>query len=207
MPGRLVVLTGPSGVGKGTVVAELRRIWALSKMEFAIAMVAFAGVLLLGILKGVLLAAIISLLLLIRRAAQPHVARLGRVPGTRRLSDVERHPENESVPGALILRVDAGLVYFNTGHVRDRVRSLLAASGDGLKLVVWDLSTSPNVDLAGARLVGDIQREVAARGAALRIVDAHSQVRDLVRKAVGESVGEVSRRISIEDVLAETAPR
>jgi high affinity sulfate transporter 1 len=193
---------------KGLVnVAELRRIWALSKMEFAIAMVAFAGVLLLGILKGVLLAAIISLLLLIRRAAQPHVARLGRVPGTRRFSDVERHPENESVPGALILRVDAGLVYFNTGHVRDRVRSLLAASGDGLKLVVWDLSTSPNVDLAGARLVGDIQREVAARGAALRVVDAHSQVRDLVRKAVGESVGEVSRRISIEDVLAETAPR
>ena len=142
---------------KGLVnVAELRRIWALSRMEFAIAMVAFAGVLLLGILKGVLLAAIVSLLLLIRRAAQPHVARLGRVPGTSRFSDVGRHPENESVPGALIVRVEAGLFYFNAGHVRDQVRSLLAASGDGLKLVVWDLSTSPNVDLAGARLVGDL---------------------------------------------------
>ncbi len=193
---------------KGLVnVTELRRIWALSKMEFAIAMVAFAGVLLLGILKGVLLAAIVSLLLLIRRAAQPHVARLGRVPGTSRYSDVGRHPENESVPGALILRVEAGLFYFNAGHVRDQVRSLLAASTDDLKLVVWDLSTSPNIDLAGARLIGDVQREVAARGAALRVVDAHSSVRDLIRKVVGTSVGEVSRRLSIEDALAESAPR
>jgi sulfate permease, SulP family len=193
---------------KGLVnVTELRRIWALSKMEFAIAMVAFAGVLLLGILKGVLLAAIVSLLLLIRRAAQPHVARLGRVPGTSRFSDVGRHPENESVPGALILRVEAGLFYFNAGHVRDQVRSLLAASGDGLRVVVWDLSTSPNIDLAGAGLIGDLQREVAARGAALRVVDAHSSVRDLIRKVVGTSVGEVSRRLSIEDALAETAPR
>ncbi|MBK6394021.1 MAG: SulP family inorganic anion transporter [Betaproteobacteria bacterium] len=193
---------------KGLVnVTELRRIWALSKMEFAIALVAFAGVLLLGILKGVLLAAIVSLLLLIRRAAQPHVARLGRVPGTSRYSDVGRHPENESVPGALVLRVEAGLFYFNAGHVRDQVRSLLAASGDGLRVVVWDLSTSPNIDLAGARLIGDVQREVAARGAALRVVDAHSSVRDLIRKVVGTSVGEVSRRLSIEDALAESAPR
>jgi len=192
---------------KGLVnVAELRRIWTLSRMEFAIAMVAFAGVLLLGILKGVLLAAIVSLLLLIRRAAQPHVARLGRVPGTSRFSDVGRHPENESVPGALIVRVEAGLFYFNAGHVRDQVRSLLAAADDGLKVVVWDLSTSPNVDLAGARLVGDLQREVAARGAVLRVVDAHSSVRDLIRKVVGTSVGEVSRRLSIEDALAQTAP-
>jgi len=91
--------------------------------------------------------------------------------------------------------------------VRDQVRSLLAASGDGLRVVVWDLSTSPNIDLAGARLIGDVQREVAARGAALRVVDAHSSVRDLIRKVVGTSVGEVSRRLSIEDALAETAPR
>jgi ABC-type transporter Mla MlaB component len=91
--------------------------------------------------------------------------------------------------------------------VRDQVRSLLAASGDGLRVVVWDLSTSPNIDLAGARLIGDVQREVAARGATLRVVDAHSSVRDLIRKVVGTSVGEVSRRLSIEDALAESAPR
>ena len=56
--------------------------------------------------------------------------------------------------------------------------------------------------IAGARLIAETQRELAARGVALRLVDAHAQVRDLVRKAVGPAVGEVSRRISIEDAVA-----
>lgn len=189
---------------KGLVdVAELRRLWSFSRMEFGIALIALSGVLLLGILKGVLLAAVVSMLLLIRRAAHPHVATLGRIPGTSRYSDVERHPENEAVPGALILRVEAGLFYFNAAHVRDRIRELLAASGDGLRVVVWDLSTSPAADIAGVRLIGEIQREAAARGASLRVVDARAAVRDLIRKAVGESVGEVSRRLSIDDALAQ----
>ena len=171
-------------------------------MEFGVAMVALAGVLLLGILKGVLLAALVSMLLLVGRTANPHVARLGRVPGTTRYSDAERHPENESIPGVAIVRVESGVFYFNVNHVRDELRRHFAASGEGLRLVVWDLSTSPYVDIAGARLIAETQRELAARGVALRLVDAHAQVRELVRKAVGPAVGEVSRRISIEDALA-----
>jgi len=191
---------------KGLInIPELRRVWALSKLEFGIAMAAFAGVLLLGILKGVLLAAIVSMLLLIHRAAHPHVARLGRVPGTRRYSDLERHPDNESTPGVLIVRVESGLLYFNVAHVREQVRRHTASAGGDLRLVVWDLSTSPYVDIAGARLLGEVQRELAARNAALRIVEARSSVRDLIRKEVGMSVGEVSRRISVDDAVASAA--
>jgi high affinity sulfate transporter 1 len=191
---------------KGLInIRELRRVWTLSRMEFGVAMIAFAGVLLLGILKGVLLAAIASVLLLIRRAAHPHVAKLGRVPGTSRYSDVERHPDNEVVPGVLIVRVESGLLYFNASHVRDQVRRHIAASGDALRVVVWDLSTSPYVDIAGARLLGEVQRELAARGAMLRIVDARSSVRDLIRKEVGMSVGEISRRLSIDDAVTASA--
>ena len=118
--------------------------------------------------RCVLLAAIVSMLLLIHRTANPHVARLGRVPGTRRYSDCARHADNETVPGILILRVEAALLYFNATHVRDEVRSLIAAEGDTLRLVVWDLSTSPYVDIAAARMLGEIQRELAVRGAELR---------------------------------------
>ncbi len=187
---------------KGLVdLKELRRVWTLSRMEFWVAMAALAGVLLLGILKGVLLAAIISMLLLIRRAANPHVARLGRVPGTHRYSDFERNPDNETVPGVLIVRVESGLFYFNVSHVRDQVRSHVATAGDGLRLVVWDLSTSPYVDIAGVRMLGELQHEFAARGATLRLVDARASVRDLIRKELGMSVGEISRRTSIDDAV------
>src|SRR5207249_5295549 len=115
-------------------IRELRRVWSLSRMEFWVAMAAFAGVLLLGILKGVLLAAIVSMLLLIRRAAHPHVARLGRVPGTNRYSDCERNPDNQLVPGMLIVRVESSILYFNVDHVRDRIRGHIAAAREGLRL-------------------------------------------------------------------------
>jgi high affinity sulfate transporter 1 len=187
---------------KGLInVPELRRVLELSRMEFWVAMVAFAGVLVLGILKGVLLAAIVSVLLLIHRAAYPHVARLGRVPGTSRYSDVERNPDNEQLPGILIVRVEAAILYFNATHVRDQLHRHIAASGDDLRLVVWDLSTSPYVDIAGVRLLAETQRELAARDATLRVVEARASVRDLIRKEVGMSVGEISRRISVDDVI------
>jgi sulfate permease, SulP family len=188
---------------KGLInVAELRRVWALSHVEFGIAMAAFAGVLLLGILKGVLLAALVSMLLLIHRVARPHVARLGRVPGTRRYSDLARNPGNEVVPGVLIVRVEASLLYFNVSHVNELVRRHVAEAGRDLRLLVWDLSTSPYVDIAGARLLASTQRFLADRGVAMRVVEAHAGARDLIRKEVGISVGEVSRRISIDDAIA-----
>jgi MFS superfamily sulfate permease-like transporter len=185
---------------KGLVdVAELRRTWRLSRIEFGIAATAFVGVLLLGILKGVLIAAVISLLVLLRRAASPHVASLGRVPGTERYSDLDRHPDNERLPGVLVVRVESGLFYFNVGHVRDELRRHVAAAGPDLKAVVWDLSSSPGVDIAGTRLVGEIRAELAAAGVTLRLVDARASVRELLRAALGEDAVAIDRRLSITD--------
>ena len=193
---------------KGLInIPELRRIWKLSRMEFWVAMAACAGVLLLGILKGVLLAALISMLFLIHRVAHPHVARLGRVPGTDRFSDLERNPDNELVPGVLVVRVESSILYFNATQVRDRVRGLIASAGDALRLVVWDLSSSPYVDIAGARMLGEVQHELIEHRAKLRLVDARSAVRDLVRAEIGTSVGEVTRRLSVADAIREEAPK
>ncbi|HEY2817701.1 MAG TPA: DNA repair protein, partial [Casimicrobiaceae bacterium] len=64
-----------------------------------------------------------------------------------------------------------------------------------------DLSTSPYVDIAGARLLREVQGALAASGAILRLVEARSSVRDLIRKEVGPSVGEVSRRMSVDDAV------
>jgi len=105
----------------------------------------------------------------------------------------------------LIVRVEASLLYFNVNHVRDQVRRHLATAAPPLRLLVWDLSTSPYVDIAGARLLAETQRALAVQGVAMRIVEARAQVRDLIRKEVGMSVGEVSRRISIDDAIAGAA--
>jgi MFS superfamily sulfate permease-like transporter len=179
-------------------------VWRVSRFEFTVSMVAFAAVLLLGILKGVMVAVLVSLLLLIRRAANPHVAFLGRIPGTRSFSDMERNPDNEAVPGALIFRVEASLLYFNVEHARDAVREKIGSFGEPLKLVVCDLSMTPVVDIAGARMLTALNAELHAQGVRLRLVAAHAAVRDLLRaEGLEERVGYFGRRISVADVIDE----
>jgi anti-anti-sigma factor len=166
-------------------------------------MVALAGVLLLGILKGVLLAVIVSLLMLLATTAQPHVAFLGRIPGTRRFSDMARHADNEQVPGVLIFRVEASLLYFNAEHVRNIIRTRLFAA-DSTRLVVCDLSSTPYVDVAGATMLAKLHTDLTARGIQLRIVEARARVRDLLR-AVGleEQVGYLGRYMSVDQAITE----
>ncbi len=184
-------------------IKGLRHLWQISRSEFAVSMVALVGVLLLGILKGVLVAAVASLLLLIASSARPHVAFLGRIPGTRRYSDLERHPDNEIVPGVVIFRVEGALVYFNVEHVRHVVWKRIEATPD-LRLVVGDLSDSPTVDVAGARMLSHLCRDLTKRGVHLRVVEAHARNRDLLRAAgLEQQIGHVGRRMTVDQAVTE----
>jgi high affinity sulfate transporter 1 len=188
---------------KGLIdIRELRHVWRVSRYEFCVAMVAFAAVLLLGILKGVIVAVLVSMLLLIRRAAHPYVAFLGRIPGTRIYSDIERHPDNEPVPGALVCRVEASLLYFNVEHVRAAVWQKIRSTTGPVRLVIWDLSTSPVVDLAGARMLATLHEALQAEGIGLRLVAAHAEVRDILRaEGLEDRVGHLGRRVSVADAI------
>lgn len=183
-------------------IRELRRVWRVSRLEFQVAMAALVGVLLLGILKGVLLAAVASILLLLRRTANPHVAFLGRIPGTRRYSDLQRHPDNERIPGVVAFRTEAALLYFNVDNVLRDVLARVRQEGPDVRLVVCDLSTSPYVDLAGASMLRKLQTELLQRGIRLGIAEAHAPVRDLLRaEGLDEKIGPINRFTSIADLI------
>jgi SulP family sulfate permease len=111
-------------------------------------------VLLLGILQGILLAAIASILMLLTRASLPHVAFLGRVPGTNSYSDVARHPENEPLAGMIAFRPEVSVLYINADSVLQAVLERLRASGPST--IHPDLSASPNLDLAGSRMLKNL---------------------------------------------------
>ena len=185
-------------------VGTLRHLRQVSRLEFRIAMLALVGVLLLGILKGVLFAAIASLLMLLAGAARPHVAFLGRIPGTQRYSDLERHADNETLPGIVIFRTESSLLYFNSVHVRQVVWTRIQET-PRLRLVICDLSDSPFLDVAGANMLAGLHRELTKRNVELRVVGAHAKVRDLLR-AVGleERVGYLGRHISVDQAIAES---
>jgi high affinity sulfate transporter 1 len=184
-------------------VQALSRLWQVSRLEFKISMVALVGVLLLGILKGVLMAAIVSLLMLLAGAARPHVAFLGRIPGTRRFSDLERHPDNEALPGIVIFRVESSLLYFNAEHVGQLVRARLQETPQ-LRLVVCDLSDAPFVDVAGARVLTGLHQELTKCDIQMRVVEAHAKVRDLLRAMeLEDRVGYLGRHMSVDQAIVE----
>jgi sulfate permease, SulP family len=186
-------------------IKGLKRLWKVSRVEFTIAMLALTGVIVFGILKGVILAAIASIVLLLRAVADPHIAFLGRIPGTKRYTDYNRHPDNELIPGLLIFRVEASLFYFNVENIRNHVWAEVLRTEDSLKCVIWDFSTSPYVDIAGARLIKKLYLDLKAKGIAFRLAEAHSEVRDLLRiEELEHLLGHISRKISVDDLVIES---
>ena len=182
--------------------------WRVSRMDFYAATIAIVGVLLLGILQGILLAALISILLLLARASRPHVALLGRVPGTNSYSDLARHPENEPLGSVIACRPEASLLYVNAGYVLETVMASVLKNRSKISAVVCDLSASPYLDLAGARILHTLHDELAAQGIALQIVGARGRVRDLLRAdGLAEKVGGLERAVSLDDAISAARKR
>ena len=180
---------------------ELRHLYRISKLEFQVAMCATIGVLAFGILKGVLLASIFSIFLLLKRASYPRVILLKRLPPTDRFVDAARYSEAEAVPRVLVMRVESGLFYFNAENIKAEVVKRLSQQAD-VELVVIDLSTTPNIDLAGARMLADLAREVSQTGAALKLAEANGTVRDLLSaEGLQNGISGIARRMSISESI------
>ena len=194
-----VVLVAVAGLFK---VSALKHLWRGNRQEFFVAMVAIVGVLGQGLLRGVMIGAVISLVLLIRRASRPHVAFLGRIAGTRRFSDRERHPDNELIPDALIFRPESGLLYFNMDHVRDTIAERVRAEATAPKLVVLDLSAAPYVDMHAALMLAELAGELTAAGIRVQAVEARSSVRERLRnEGVDAKLGGINRFTSVADAV------
>lgn len=194
-----VVLVAVAGLFR---LETLRHLWRADRPEFFIALAAIGGVLGSGLLRGVMIGAVLSLAQLLQRASHPHVACLGRIPGTRRFSDRERHPDNERIPGVLLFRPEAGLVYFNVDHVRDTIAERVRREAPPPQLVILDLSATPLVDLQSAHVLAGLAGELEAAGLRLQCVDARASVRERLRaEGLEARLGLADRATAVADVI------
>ena len=185
-------------------IRALVRMWRVSRIDFYAAAIALVSVLLLGILQGVLLASIASIFLLLVRASHPNVAFLGRLPGSGRYSDTARHEGVEPLVGVIAFRPEASLLYINAETILEAVLSALQKSSE-IKLVACDLSASPYIDLAGARMLRDLHDELASRHVTFCIVGAHGQLRDLLlAEGLAEKTDSGQWLRSLDSVLGDS---
>ncbi len=183
-------------------LSALKELWRDDRSEFVVAIAAFGGVLTSGLLRGVMIGVAISLVQLVRVSSRPHVALLGRIPGTRRFSDSDRHSDNEIIPGVMIFRPESALIYFNVDNVYDAILNRVRAQEIPPKLVVLDLSAAALVDMQSAYALASLADELTAEGIKFHAVEPRSSVRDRLRHAhVDGRLGGIDRFTMVADVI------
>jgi MFS superfamily sulfate permease-like transporter len=155
-----------------------------ARPDFVAAVAALLGVLVFDTLPGLFIGIGVSFLLLLYRVSAPHVAILGKVPGTRsQYGDLARHAENEVVPGVLVIRPDGGLFFANADAVRLRI--LAAVAREQPHAVIVDGETMPFIDVTAVEMLGRLTEDLERRGITLALARDVGDVRDVVRRAAG----------------------
>jgi high affinity sulfate transporter 1 len=162
-------------------LSGMRRLWRQRKSDFWLAMAAFLGVALLGVLPGIGIAVGLSILDVFRRAWRPYHARLGRVPGISGYHDMTVYPEAAQLPGLVIFRFDSPLFFANANTFRDEVLELAAEEPRPKKIVI---AAEPitDIDTTAADMLADLDRKLNADGVSLAFAELKSRVQEKVER-------------------------
>jgi high affinity sulfate transporter 1 len=168
----------------------LARLQRVHPQEFAVAIITLLGVITVGVLPGVVVAVGVAIVQLLAKASHPHDALLGRMPGTNVFVNLANNPEAQAVPGLVIFRFDAALLFFNADHFKTRVRTVVAEAAMKPQFVVLDAETIALVDTTGAANLVELCEELAERGIIVVIAATKTPVRTILdRLGVTEQIG------------------
>ena len=148
---------------------ELARLRRYSRAEFGIAVTTLAGVVIIGVMPGIILAVMLALLRFLGRIARPSDQELGLIPGHEGFYELAHYPEARAVPGLLIYRFESPLTFFNADFFRQRILKLVADAGKPLKRVLIDSVSITDIDVTGLFAIKQVEKELAARNIELAI--------------------------------------
>ncbi|HKR88197.1 MAG TPA: SulP family inorganic anion transporter [Phenylobacterium sp.] len=168
----------------------LRQLAAQAPFEFAMAVVVIVGVLALGVLQGIALGVVISLLLLIYRTSHPTGAVEGKLPGEEAYRDVQLHPEAQTFPGLLIFNPGGALFFASVGAFERELRASIARAQAPVRQVLIDASAVAFVDSSAAEVLLALVKDLKADGVAAAFARVRDPVRATLQKAgIVEAVG------------------
>ncbi len=161
-------------------VAELRRLAQVRRTEFALAVACAGGVAILGVLEGIVVAVVLSVGYIFKRAWQPYSTILGKPAGVPGYHDLQRYPDAETVPGLLIVRWAAPLFFANATVFRDRIRQLVKDSDPPPAWVLVAAEPITDIDTTAGSVLADLDLELNAAGIHLAFAELQSEVRDAI---------------------------
>jgi SulP family sulfate permease len=191
-------------------VPEMRRLARVQRFDFWIAVTAIAATLLVGVLAGVMVGIGLSLLWLISVATRPPMPLLGREPGTQVFRELDEHPEDESLPGVVVLRLDGGLFFATSDALEDRIREV-ALSAPDVGGIVLDCGGMDFIDSQGSAKLRELIELTERAGVTLRLARVKPAVRELLRRDQvldrigGERIhGNIRQAVEAQMIAADT---
>jgi high affinity sulfate transporter 1 len=164
-------------------VDELRRFAGLRRSAVVLALVALVGVLVFGVLPGLLIAVVLSLIELMQRLSQPPLAVLVRDPASGMWGNRERRPDWQPATGALVMGIEGPLFYANSESVKQRLLDAVDAEEPRPEVIVLDLVRNDEIGVQALDMLGELTAELAAKGVELRLAGVHAHVHELMRKS------------------------
>jgi high affinity sulfate transporter 1 len=162
-------------------IAGTRRLWRQRRMEFTLSMIALLGVALLGVLPGILIAVGLSILNVFRRTWWPHHTELGRVAGIEGLHDTERYPDAELLPGLVVYRFDAPLIFANARMFSEAMR-LISEQHPDLRWILIAAEPITDVDTTAADMLHELDLWLNERGVSLVFAEMKDPVREKIEQ-------------------------
>jgi len=177
---------------------EFSAILRIRRVEFIWAVVALAGVVALGTLKGIVMAILVSLIALAHQTANPPVYPLGRKPGTNFFRPrSEDHPEDEIFPGLLLVRLEGRIFFLNAAHIGEKIRLLVEETTP--KIVVLDLSGVFDLEYTALNMLIEGEKAQRERGISLWLVGLNPAVLEMIqRSSLGASLGRERMHFTLE---------
>jgi len=180
--------------------AAIRRV---RRIEFRWAAIAFVGVVLLGTLQGILVAVIVSLLSLAQQAYDPPVYVIGRKRGTDAFRPrSSEHPDDESWPGLLIVRVEGRAFFLNAQRIGDRISQMFATAKP--TVLILDGSALVDIEYTALKMLIDAEERLRAEGTALWLASLTPEVLKVVQQSpLGERLGRARMFFNLQSAVAE----
>jgi len=183
-------------------VPHFRTIYKFNKLEFTIAMVTLLSVLIFGALQGIVIGVVLSVVGLLKNMYNPHIAILGRIPGTDQFLDIKRRPESEIISHTLIVRVDGSQIFLNTDCIKNTIIDLVDNEYNDTKLFVLDFEASSFIDYTGIEMLQELYEELNRRGIKIKAANMYGPLRDFIRKTkLEDEIVDSEVCLSIEDCI------
>ena len=181
-------------------LTTLRRAWKYDRADAVALMATALGVIALGVEIGVLLGVALSLGVVIWRSSHPHMAIVGRVPGTEHYRNVTRH-KVETAPDALAIRIDENLFFANAQIVEARLQSMVAKAGDSTRKVLLILSAVNQIDSTAVEMLEEFEHSLASQGKELWFAEVKGPVADRLNKSELGSKMQSRTALSVNDLM------